>query len=72
MNGKGDAPRPLSVDSKTFASNWDKIFNKKEEICEYSGLPNTESYNAPERSEVDAGQHPGPDEEGDHIKWAPC
>lgn len=26
--GKGDSPRPLSVDSKTFANNWDLIFNK--------------------------------------------
>jgi hypothetical protein len=46
MNGKGDTPRPLSVDSKTFASNWDKIFAKQEKICEYSGLPNTEVYNS--------------------------
>ena len=25
---KGSAPRPLSVDTKTFDSNWDKIFGK--------------------------------------------
>jgi len=54
MNGKGDVPRPLSVDRETFARNWERIFQKKHEICEYSGLPNTESYNAPERNEVDA------------------
>jgi hypothetical protein len=31
--GKGDVPRPYSVDQKTFASNWDAIFgkNKKSE-----------------------------------------
>ena len=29
MNGKGDSPRPLSVDSETFANNWDRIFTKK-------------------------------------------
>ena len=37
-NGKGDKQRPLSVDQKTFASNWDRAFSKNE-ICEYSGLP---------------------------------
>ncbi len=26
--GKGDKPRPLSVDRKTFDDNWDKIFKK--------------------------------------------
>jgi hypothetical protein len=28
--GKGDTPRPLSVDPDTFAKNWDAIFGKKE------------------------------------------
>jgi hypothetical protein len=27
--GKGSAPRPHSVDQKTFDSNWDTIFGKK-------------------------------------------
>lgn len=27
--GKGSAPRPYSVDQKTFEDNWDKIFGKK-------------------------------------------
>ena len=27
--GKGSAPRPYSVDSDTFESNWDKIFKKE-------------------------------------------
>jgi hypothetical protein len=31
--GKGDAPRPLGVDQKTFENNWDAIFNKKPEKC---------------------------------------
>ena len=30
MSGKGSAPRPYAVDAKTFASNWDRIFGKKE------------------------------------------
>ena len=28
--GKGSNPRPYSVDKKTFESNWDAIFKKKE------------------------------------------
>ena len=27
--GKGSQPRPYSVDSDTFESNWDKIFKRK-------------------------------------------
>ena len=27
--GKGDTPRPLSVDQKTFTSNWETTFGKK-------------------------------------------
>ena len=54
MNGKGDVPRPLSVDQQVFINNWDRIFNKPSTICEYSGLPNTEAYDVtPERSAVD-------------------
>jgi len=30
MSGKGSAPRPYSVDRKTFEDNWDKIFGNKE------------------------------------------
>lgn len=30
MNGKGDKPRPLSVDNDTYANNFDRIFGKKE------------------------------------------
>lgn len=44
-NGKGDAPRPLSVSHETFASNWERAFNN----CEYSGLPNTASYDEPDK-----------------------
>ena len=28
MAGKGSSPRPYSVDQKTFADNWDRIFKK--------------------------------------------
>jgi hypothetical protein len=70
MNGKGDAPRPLSVNRETFEDNWDLIFKKEtqEKICEYSGLPNMESYNASERSEIVSGQHPRVDENGNRIE----
>ena len=27
--GKGDTPRPFSVDRDTYASNWDKVFGDK-------------------------------------------
>ena len=30
MSGKGDRPRPYSIPLKTFDSNWDAIFGKKE------------------------------------------
>ncbi len=68
-NGKGDTPRPMSVDTETYKSNWERTFENtpeknrvkisasiqeiQEEIdrlreivdnCEYSGLPNTSSY----------------------------
>jgi len=29
--GKGDTPRPLSVDQNTFEENWNRIFNEKPE-----------------------------------------
>lgn len=29
QNGKGDKPRPKSVDNKTWSKNWDRIFSKK-------------------------------------------
>jgi hypothetical protein len=49
-NGKGDTPRPLSVDQTTFGNNWDRIFNNN---CEYSGLPNTASYEQPDKEYTD-------------------
>lgn len=30
MSGKGDRPRPYSVDQKTFESNWESIFGNQE------------------------------------------
>lgn len=29
--GKGDTPRPKSVDDKTFDENWDRIFGPKQQ-----------------------------------------
>ena len=72
MNGKGDVPRPLSVDQQVFNNNWDRIFNKPSTMCEYSGLPNMESYNAPERNETHHGEYPGGDEDGNGIGQKSC
>ena len=44
--GKGSAPRPLSVDRKTFEDNWDKIF-KKPDWDNYSDLPAVNAYDVP-------------------------
>lgn len=44
QNGKGDSPRPFSVTIDTYKNNFDRIFAKKEDTCEYSGLPSTHSY----------------------------
>ena len=30
MAGKGSAPRPYSVDRKTFEDNWDRIFKNRQ------------------------------------------
>ncbi len=46
-NGKGDTPRPFSVPQKTYASNWERAFGKKNDECAYSGLPSVSSYEAP-------------------------
>lgn len=32
MSGKGDAPRPKTVDSGEFARNWDRVFGKRPEV----------------------------------------
>lgn len=51
QNGKGDTPRPLSVSTEVYNNNWERIFGKKTEICEYSGLPTTQSYSEPDSEE---------------------
>jgi hypothetical protein len=32
MSGKGDAPRPLSVDRRTFDDNWARVFGPKRPV----------------------------------------
>lgn len=52
MSGKGSAPRPFSVDQKTYQDNWDRIFGSKKqtqnldarEWDSYSDLPNLNAY----------------------------
>jgi hypothetical protein len=68
-NGKGDSPRPFSVTIDTYKNNFDRIFGKKDETCEYSGLPSTQSYTEPEgnlREEYDATL-----ESGMFFEWFP-
>ena len=47
QNGKGDTPRPFSVPQETYKSNYEHIFGKKDDTCEYSGLPSASSYVTP-------------------------
>jgi hypothetical protein len=35
MAGKGDKPRPMNVDRKTYEDNYDRIFNKNKQSDEY-------------------------------------
>ena len=63
-------------------------FVKKEQMCEYSGLPNTDTYksaneltafsqeiglyDAPKRSEDNSTEFPRIDEDGYRIEWTAC
>lgn len=77
MNGKGDTPRPLSVDRETFEGNWERIFKTKqmkalEELTRLQqelGLYELDTF---ERSKDNSGQHPGVDEDGNRIEQEPC
>jgi hypothetical protein len=40
--GKRSAPRPLSVDTKTFDNNWDAIFGKKNKTEDVTEVYNEE------------------------------
>lgn len=31
MNGKGDAPRPITVDAETYRANWERTFGNPPE-----------------------------------------
>lgn len=41
---KGSSPRPFSVDSKTFAANWDNIFVGKNKVEDNTGIQKNEYY----------------------------
>lgn len=70
MNGKGDKPRPLSVERETFHNNWERIFGKKNK---HEWYQQTESeHDAPERSEAQYGEYPRVDEDGNRIEQEPC
>ena len=36
--GKGDTPRPISVDANTFADNWERTFGKKKKEVDEKAL----------------------------------
>ncbi len=77
MNGKGDSPRPLSVDSETFANNCERIFKTKqmkalEELTRIQEELGLYDLNAPVRSEVDHREHSRVDEDGNRIEQEPC
>ena len=40
--GKGSGARPFSVDSETFANNWDAIFGKKKKPADFQDVLSTE------------------------------
>lgn len=52
MSGKGSAPRPFSVDQKTYQDNWNRVFGAKkqtqnldsQEWDSYSDLSNPNAY----------------------------
>jgi hypothetical protein len=59
MAGKGSKPRPFSVDTKTFDSNWDNIFRKQKEqavINEVSKLIAEETLDETENRITDHSQ----------------
>jgi hypothetical protein len=44
--GKGDRPRPYSIDHETYENNWERTFGKNRgKTCMYSGLPHPDTYN---------------------------
>lgn len=59
MNGKGSGRRPAKVDDDTFASNWDRIFGKKEK----------ETYVACDACHEEVSQLRAGDESFDYCEW---
>jgi hypothetical protein len=50
--GKGDTPRPISVNQSTFSSNWEATFGKKKkEVVDDSQVDNENKENLPKDSE---------------------
>jgi hypothetical protein len=54
--GKGSAPRPYSVDSNTFESNWDTIFKQKPHEGQFDGnVTDTSSTSKNEEGKLPSG-----------------
>ena len=58
--GKGSAPRPYSVDSNTFESNWDTIFKQKPHEGQFDGnVTNTGSTSKNEEGKLSTSTDSG-------------
>jgi len=54
--GKGSTPRPYSVDSNTFESNWDTIFKQKPHEGQFDGnVTDTSSTSKNEEGKLPSG-----------------
>jgi len=54
--GKGSVPRPYSVDSNTFESNWDTIFKQKPHEGQFDGnVTDTSSTSKNEEGKLPSG-----------------
>jgi hypothetical protein len=59
--GKGDSPRPYSVDQNTFSNNWDAIFGKKKKT---EGEKQAEAFLKDEYYDLDVQNGPKDSEQG--------
>lgn len=41
--GKGDKPRPISIDKEQYLTNWERTFGNKDKPTKLKGNPNKEN-----------------------------
>ena len=61
MSGKGSSPRPFSVDTKTFESNWEKTFGKRQQEKD---IPRCGCGNTQDKQGYCDGSHSRPSQSG--------